>query len=145
MASRRLEAEAVRDNVLLVAGQLDRTLGGPELDHKTILSTRRRSLYYRHAAEKQAEFLKVFDMAAVSECYERKPSIVPQQALALSNSELALSASRLLAREIDAEAGPENAAFVARAFARVLARRASAAGNGGVGEVPRRRGGVGRP
>jgi len=52
---------------------------------------------------------------------------VPQQALALSNSELALSASRLLAREIDAEAGPENGAFVAQAFAQVLARRASAA------------------
>ena len=30
------------------------------------------SLYFRHAAEKQMEFLKLFDAASVTECYQRK-------------------------------------------------------------------------
>ena len=46
--------------------------------------------YLRIAAEKEVEFLKVFDGPAVTECYTRRPSVVPQQALALANSELAL-------------------------------------------------------
>ena len=32
MNVRRLEAEAVRDSVLAVAGKLDPTMGGPEID-----------------------------------------------------------------------------------------------------------------
>ena len=31
----------------------------------------RRSMYFRHAAEKQMEFLQIFDGAAVTECYQR--------------------------------------------------------------------------
>jgi hypothetical protein len=127
MPSRRLEAEAVRDNVLHVAGRLAEAMGGPELDHTLILSTRRRSLYYRHAAEKQAELLKIFDVAGVTECYERKTSVVPQQALALANSELALSCSRLLARSlVPGEDASDPAELVKTAFERVLARPATA-------------------
>ncbi len=98
--SRRLEAEVVRDSLLYVAGQLDLTQGGPEIDHNQGLTSRRRSLYFRHAAEKQMAFLKLFDAAAVTECYQRKESIVPQQALALANSELTLVQARLLARRL---------------------------------------------
>jgi hypothetical protein len=126
MPSRRLEAEAVRDNVLGVAGRLDESMGGPELDYKLILTTRRRSLYYRHAAEKQAELLKIFDMAGVSECYERKTSVVPQQALALANSELVLTQARLLARALVPGGGePDPASFARAAFERVLSRSAT--------------------
>ena len=121
--SKRLEAEVVRDSVLAVSGQLDGAAGGPELDQNLILSTRRRSIYYRHAAEKQPEFLKIFDMAGVGECYERKISIVPQQALALANSELVLAASRTLARTLAEAKSPGGAAaYVRAAFERVLAR-----------------------
>ncbi|HVR76728.1 MAG TPA: DUF1549 and DUF1553 domain-containing protein [Planctomycetota bacterium] len=126
MPYRRLEAEAVRDNVLHVADRLDGTLGGVELDQKSALETRRRSLYYRHAAEKQVEFLKLFDMAAVTECYERKVSIVPQQALALSNSRLTLEQARGLARKLSRGASSADA-FAAAAFEKVLARRATPA------------------
>ncbi|MBI4606077.1 MAG: DUF1553 domain-containing protein [Planctomycetes bacterium] len=126
MPSRRLEAEAVRDNVLAAAEDLDETRGGPELDHQRILSTRRRSLYYRHAAEKQAELLKVFDAASVTECYERKTSVIPQQALALGNSEMSVLASRRLAGEL-AGACTDRAAFARAAFVRVLAREATEA------------------
>jgi hypothetical protein len=61
----------------------------------------------------------------VGECYERKESVVPQQALALANSELALDQSRLLARSLAARAGSDPAAFATAAFERVLARPAT--------------------
>jgi hypothetical protein len=122
MNSRRMEAEVVRDNVLFVAGQLDERRGGPEIDQNLALTSYRRSLYLRHAAEKQAEFLQIFDGPSVTECYERKQSVMPQQALALANSELTIVQSRLLARSLFARVGPDPAAFVREAFLRVLSR-----------------------
>jgi hypothetical protein len=153
--SRRLDAELVRDNVLHTAGQLDATMGGPDIDQNLGLTVKRRSIYFRHAAEKEMEFLQIFDGPNVTECYFRKPTVVPQQALALANSELALTQARLLARALSerraagggaeerragAEEGggrsdrPESpvppvsdAAFVQAAFERVLSRAPSAA------------------
>jgi hypothetical protein len=120
---RRMEGEVVRDSVLYVAGQLDATMGGPDLDHHLGLTTRRRSLYFRHAAEKQMEFLSLFDAASVNECYRRSESIVPQQALALSNSSLVLAQSRLLARSLSQQAGTADAvAFIKAGFEQVLSR-----------------------
>ena len=125
MNSRRLEAEAVRDSVLFVAGNLDLTLGGPDVDHKQGLTTARRSVYYRHAYEKQMKFLELFDAASVNECYRRSESIVPQQALALANSTLALDQARLLARSINKLAyesmDPEER-FVYLAYRQMLSR-----------------------
>ena len=118
----RLEAEAVRDCVFFVAGKLDLKMSGPDIDYPLGLTVPRRSLYFRHAAEKQMEFLQLFDAASVTECYERRHSIVPQQALALMNSEVSLKHARILARMIaDHAADPE--AFTAAAFEHVLSRR----------------------
>ncbi len=129
MNSRRLEAEIVRDGMLMASGLLDATLGGPELDQGSLLSTRRRSIYYRHAAEKQPEFLQIFDMAVPSECYERKVSVVPQQALALANNPQAIEAARALAgglvRSLSPEAAADSTIFVRAAFEAVLARPAT--------------------
>jgi mono/diheme cytochrome c family protein len=115
---RRLEAEAVRDAVLAVACKLDRSLGGPDLD-PAAGPPFRRSLYYRHAPEKTMTFLDVFDAASPTECYRRHPTVVPQQALALANSPLALDAAKAVAESV---AEKEPAAFVAAAFRRVLGR-----------------------
>ncbi len=123
MNSRRLEAEVVRDNLLFVSGALDLTRGGPDIDHKLGLTSKRRSLYLRLAAEKEVEFLKIFDGPSVTECYERKPSVVPQQALALANSELALTRARELAKSISARAGGEEESFTTLAYRTVLSRR----------------------
>lgn len=123
MNSRRLEAEAVRDNVLYASGSLDLTRGGPDLDHAQALTTPRRSIYFRHAAEKQAEFLQIFDGAGVTECYERHPSIMPQQALALGNSELVTRQAAVLAARLTAEAGDDDQRWVELAFERILARK----------------------
>jgi hypothetical protein len=122
MPSRRMEAEAVRDCVFYVAGRLDLAMGGPEIDHAQGLTTPRRSIYFRHAVEKQMEFLKIFDAAAVTECYQRKESIMPQQALALANSELTLTHARLLARSLAAKTGSDPEGFTIAAFESVLSR-----------------------
>ncbi len=119
---RRAEAEVVRDCVFAVAGALDSTPGGPDIDHQSGLTVPRRSIYFQHAAEKQMEFLQIFDAAGVTECYRRKESILPQQALALANSELSLRMARRLARTLSDRAGPDSSGFVTAAFERVLSR-----------------------
>lgn len=123
MNRRRLEAEVVRDSMVHVAGNLDLAMGGPEIDQNLGQSSLRRSVYFRHAYEKQMKFLELFDAASVNECYRRSASVVPQQALALSNSALSFEQARLLARRI-----PQSTdAFIAEAFERVLSRSPSAA------------------
>lgn len=117
---RRLEAEAVRDNLLHVTGGLDLTRGGPEIDQSLALTSGRRSLYLRCAAEKQPEFLQVFDGPSVVECYERKPSVMPQQALALLNSELATTRARAAAAAL--ASAPDDPAAITTAYRRFLTR-----------------------
>lgn len=122
MPSRRMEAELVRDGILFAAGKLDLTMGGPDIDYNDGLKVNRRSLYFRHAQEKQMEFLKIFDCAAVTECYQRKESIVPQQALALANSELTLVQARIIARRLHATCVNDDIGFVQAAYKQVLSR-----------------------
>ncbi|MCI0682090.1 MAG: DUF1549 and DUF1553 domain-containing protein [Gemmataceae bacterium] len=126
-APRRLEAEAVRDCIFYVAGKLDPAMGGPDIDYPLGLTAPRRSLYFRHAAEKEMEFLSIFDAASVTECYERKHSIIPQQALALVNSELTLKHARILARSIAGKTNGDATAFAKSAFQYVLSRQPTAA------------------
>jgi hypothetical protein len=121
MNVRRMEAEAVRDSMLALAGKLDTTMGGEEIDEKKGHEIYRRSLYFRHAPDLQMDVLKVFDAASPNECFQRTESIVPQQALALANSQLSRDMARTIARQLPAEN------FVAAAFERVLGRAPSAA------------------
>jgi hypothetical protein len=116
-----MEAEVVRDSLLAVAGQLDLTMGGPIIDEKQGLTSRRRSLYFRFNTEYKMTFLDQFDPASPTECFERRTSVIPQQSLALLNSSLALNMSRQVARDLAAKAG-NPAAFVERAFLRILGR-----------------------
>ncbi|EMB18960.1 PSD1 and planctomycete cytochrome C domain-containing protein [Rhodopirellula europaea] len=121
---RRLEAELVRDNLLVVAGTLDKSMGGPDIDFKQGETTPRRSVYFRHAYEKQMPMLVVFDAANPTDCYRRSESIVPQQALALANSPLAIDQSRTTAASLSAEAS-DDPAFVTEAYAAILGREPS--------------------
>ena len=121
---RRLEGEAVRDNLLHVAGLLDASYGGPELDSEAAETSRRRSLYHRHAQETQAEMVRIFDGARPNECYQRERSIKPHQALALTNSRITLDAAVALERRLSAEVGANDEAFIGAAFAHLLGRPA---------------------
>jgi hypothetical protein len=130
---RRLEAEVVRDSLLHVAGNLDRTCGGPDVDFQDGEVIPRRSLYFRHAYEKQMTMLVLFDAAAPTECYRRSPSIIPQQALALANSPLAFDQARSLALALTARVGKPklkhrdlNRSFIQAAFEVLLCRDCSA-------------------
>ncbi len=116
MNPRRLEAEAVRDSVLAVSGELDLARGGPDIDPTKGFASHRRSLYFRHTPDAQMEFLTIFDNPNPTECYLRNESVVPQQALALANSELSLEQAKVLAPRLT---GPD---FVRDAFLRVLGR-----------------------
>ncbi len=118
---RRLEAEAVRDSVLAVAGSLDLTRGGPDIDFKEGETVPRRSVYFRHAYEKQMTFLVLFDAASPNECYRRTDSIIPQQALALANSPLVRTQAEKLAAKLRGES-MTSADFVQRAFETLLSR-----------------------
>lgn len=125
----RLDAEAVRDSLLFVSGQLDLTQGGPEIDFQQGEQVRRRSIYFNHAYEKQMQMLVTFDAPSPTECYRRSPSIIPQQALALANSALGVSLARELAGELasGAKEDPEgfNDWFLDRAFLTILSRQPS--------------------
>jgi hypothetical protein len=130
MNPRRLEAEVVRDAMFYVAGKLDLSMGGPEIDYNLASQSRRRSLYLRHAYEKQAKFIEMFDGPSVNECYRRGESVVPQQALALANSDVSFVQSRHLAAQLSAKSasGPvPDAAFIRFAFERMLGREPTAA------------------
>jgi hypothetical protein len=101
---RRLEAEALRDSLLSVAGRLDRTTGGPGFQD---LATPRRTLYLMavRTGAKTAEFGSLFDAADCTGIVERRfESIVAPQALFLMNdpsvTELAKALAQRVAREV---------------------------------------------
>ena len=119
----RLDAQVVRDSILAFAGELDLTMGGPSIPPGSQEESKRRSLYFFHSNNERNLFLTTFDDAAVKECYRRDQSIVPQQALALTNSRLVLDASRKIAERLS-PSSPDDAAFVRQAFAFLLGIRA---------------------
>jgi len=123
MPSRRMEGELVRDNLLWIAGRLDPVQGGPDIDHRKAQTSHRRSLYLRHAHEKMAPFLQIFDGAKVTECYRREESIQPHQALALANSRLTHHAAESLEPQLPSQPP----AFVREAFRSILLREPSEA------------------
>ena len=127
MNSRRMEAEVVRDSVLFLTGALDLTRGGPEIPEAEGQTSYRRSLYFRNTPNEKMPLLDLFDVADPNQCYRRKESVIPQQALALLNSGLALDRSRALAEELTASCGEPgegdaDVRFVAAAFETILTR-----------------------
>jgi hypothetical protein len=75
-------------------------------------------------ADTEHRFLAVFDNSNVLECYRRNESVVPQQALALTNSKLSRECADALAAKLgklDAEP------FVTQSFLAVLGRPPSEA------------------
>ena len=120
MNSRRMESQLVRDSLLHLTGELDLTVGGPSIDSSG--KNNRRSLYFTHSPEKLDKFLATFDDADLLQCYRRSESVVPQQALALSNSELSLTSAEKIARRIEDEKSEDSEQFIKNAFSLILAR-----------------------
>jgi Protein of unknown function (DUF1553)/Protein of unknown function (DUF1549) len=119
--SRRLDAEAVRDAMLAISGDLDGLQGGPYVASKRTpegvvevaedaAGARRRSVYLQQRRTQVVTFLQLFDAPSiVSTCGKRTPSTVPLQSLALLNSEFARARGRSFARRLAREAGDADA------------------------------------
>ena len=118
---RRLEAEAIRDSILAAADRLDPEIGGPPLDPKLEAESTRRSLYFEVYPEDGGltPFLAAFDGPDAMDCYRRTDSIVPQQALAMTNSDITHLSSEKLAKDL---ANLDDAAFLLTAYERILTR-----------------------
>jgi len=81
---RRLDAEALRDSMLSVAGRLDLTAGG---ESAPVDGNRRRTVYARVSRFKQDDTLSLFDFPSASvTCEQRVVTNVPLQKLYFLNS-----------------------------------------------------------
>ncbi len=121
MNSVRMESQMVRDSLIYLAGELDLQLGGPSISAADEKS-RRRSLYFFHSHNEHNKLLSAFDDANVLDCYRRGESIVPQQALALENSALAMDMVERIAKRFQ-ESIPSvgDREFARHAFVAILA------------------------
>jgi mono/diheme cytochrome c family protein len=115
----RLESQAIRDSILSLAGLLDETRGGPPVMPNEQDNSRRRSLYFFHSNNERNMFLQMFDEALVKECYRRDQNIIPQQALALSNSRLVLDSIPSMVERLSKE-GVDESRFIELAFEQYL-------------------------
>ncbi len=123
----RLESQAVRDALLSLSGALDETRGGPSIPAAQQAESKRRSLYFFHSNNERNLFLTMFDEALVKDCYRREQSIVPQQALALSNSRLVQDAATAITARIERGPTLDDRAFIHAAFGLVLGSTPNAA------------------
>jgi hypothetical protein len=140
MHRRRLEAEAVRDSILAVSGQLDERMAGPayqdfvidkpehsphyeyQLHDPDDPRTHRRSVYRFLVRSQQQPFMTVLDCADPSMQVDRRnETLSPVQALALLNDGLVLAMSKHFAERVQIVAGKVDSQ-VRTAFRLAMAR-----------------------
>jgi hypothetical protein len=142
---RRIEAENVRDSILVASGSLNREMGGPgiypRIDRAVIgtgstnkwpvdveegPATWRRSVYVFQKRSVVLPLLEVFDCPdSTVSSPSRSASTIAPQALALLNNAFVLQQSQRFARRVLEEAGPAPADQAHRAFQIALGRKAS--------------------
>ena len=138
----RLEAEIIRDEILAVAGNLDRKLGGPAIypyiDPKLFQSstkrtwpgssdedpaTWRRSLYVYSKRSIRYPLFETFDQPnLINSCERRNRSTIAPQALLLMNNHFVLLEAKSFAGRLQREAGEGAEAQVDRAYRLALGR-----------------------
>jgi hypothetical protein len=135
---RRLDAEAVRDGLLAVSGELDGRMGGPYLPTRRRPDgsvdvdeqhdgARRRSVYLQQRRTQVATLLELFDAPAMaSNCSARTTSTVPLQSLALLNADFVRARARAFAARLEREAGPDASSRLTRAFRLAAGREPTA-------------------
>ena len=136
---RRLDAEALRDAMLSVAGELDTRIGGPYVASKRNSEgvvevpenqdgSKRRSLYLQQRRTQVVTMLQLFDAPAIAvNCAARPTSTVPLQALALLNSDFARNRAKAFAQRLTREAGTDTEQRLATAFRLAYGRPATGA------------------
>ena len=144
---RRLEAEALRDSMLTVSGQLDWRIGGPSFypdmsrDVLEGLSMkggdwkpsppeqqRRRSLYMFSKRSLLSPLMTAFDFSDTTQpCAQRDVTTVAPQALALLNNDFVHDVSRALAERVRSQSGDDPVQQVSAAWRLGLSREPSEA------------------
>jgi len=137
MNRRRLEAESLRDALLAISGQLDRTMGGSLVSWQNAdytpgdsvsATSRRRAVYLPVVRDRVYDLFTIFDFANPSVgVSKRTPTVVSHQALFFLNSPLVKEQSRHLAESLLALPESADAARIDAAYRRVLGRSAQRA------------------
>lgn len=95
---RRLDFESMRDSLLVFSGQLDKTLGGKPVNLTDEPYSYRRSVYGYVDRGNLPELMQNFDFSDPDmPNSKRTTTVVPQQALFLMNSSMAVEISRKIA------------------------------------------------
>ena len=116
---KRMDAEQLRDSVMLVAGNLDRGLGGPSEDLNPAMT--RRTVYGRVSRYKLDEYLQLFDFPTPSISAEKRfTTTVPLQRLFLMNSDFMQVESEELAKRVAGE--PDNRSRIRKAYQLIYGR-----------------------
>jgi hypothetical protein len=130
---RRLQAEAIRDAVLSVSGQLNTKSGGDTIKPGTTteygyqFEDKRRSLYAPVFRNTPLEILAVFDFADPNLVVgSRTTSSVPTQALFLMNSPFIRAQATAAAQHLLLEKLPDNPARIRQTYRRTLGRNPTA-------------------
>jgi Protein of unknown function (DUF1553) len=116
---RRLEAEAIRDALLAVGGNLDPTMYGPSI----LDNTPRRSVYLRVKRSELIPLMTVFDAPEPTQSIgARISTTVPTQALAMLNSPFVRQQAERLAQRVRPNANVAPCEAVDQAYRVALGR-----------------------
>jgi hypothetical protein len=139
---RRLDAEAIRDEMLAVSGRLNLEIGGPGMfprlsaevletesrpgfgwGQSSLAERSRRSIYIYIKRTLMVPFLETFDYTNTAESLGTRPiTTVAPQALLLLNSEFANEQAQTLAERVRREAGADRTSEINRVFRLALGR-----------------------
>jgi hypothetical protein len=142
----RMEAETIRDSILVASGSLNRRLGGPgikpRLPPELIPASQRnkwpviereeskhwrRSVYIYSKRQLLMPILELFDAPTTTDsCAVRTTSVVPTQALVLMNDDFVENQAERLARRVLSEAGENLERTVDHMFRLTLSRSPNA-------------------
>ena len=135
---RRLDAEAIRDAMLFVSGELDVTVGGPYIPttrngtgevlvNPSAPGANRRSVYLQQRRTQVLSQLGVFDAPTLAiNCSRRTVSTMPLQSLTMLNSDFAVERGKQFASRLDREAGTDATRRITQAFLLMTSREPSA-------------------
>jgi hypothetical protein len=122
MTPRRLDAEQIRDAMLLVTGKLDRKVGGPSVEFKEP----RRSVYLKWMRNTKEPLLEIFDLPdSFTSAPLRNVSTNATQALYLMNSNYMLQQGGMFTELLYQDGAAPDEQKIERAFRLAFARSPS--------------------
>jgi hypothetical protein len=117
----RLDAEALRDSILAVAGQLDDSIGGPAEDFDVDFN--RRAVYGKVSRTKSDRTMALFDFPDPnSTSAVRAQTLGPMQRLYFMNNDFVLQQAEALAKRIQSEVEAGDEDRIRRAYDLVFSR-----------------------